>query len=86
MVLGRYFGRETITKIHFTPDNRILPEEINPNDNENVRVSLFNFSTYSDEHINKSVRGYQNPGCDRVKISRYFVEKDTTNMDLGCPS
>ncbi len=40
MVLGRYFGRETITKIHFTPDNRILPEEINPNDNENVLVVI----------------------------------------------
>lgn len=59
MVLGRYFERETITNIHFTPDSRILPEEINPNDNENIRFSLFNFSMHFDEYNNNLLRCYQ---------------------------
>jgi len=68
----------------FTPDNQILPDEINPNDDEDVKFSFSNFSTHFDEHINKSIRGYSDLRNDVVKISEYFVENDTTVMDLGC--
>ena len=43
-----------------------------------------NFSSHFDEHINKSIRGYTDLRNDVVKISEYFVENDTTVMDLGC--
>ena len=42
----------------FTPDNQILPDWINPNDDEDVKLSFSNFSKNFDEHINKSIIGY----------------------------
>jgi len=68
----------------FTPENESLPNEINPNESEEVKFSFSNFSTHFDEHINKSIRGYSDLRNDVVKISEYFVENDTTVMDLGC--
>ena len=67
----------------FTLDKSI-PDELNPNEDENIQFSFSNFSSHFDEHINKSIRGYADLRNDVVKISEYFVENDTTVMDLGC--
>jgi hypothetical protein len=77
-------GEKQLPTFIFTPDNQTLPNEINPNDDEDVKFSFSNFSTHFDEHINKSIRGYSDLRNDVVKISEYFVENDTTVMDLGC--
>ena len=37
-----------------------------------------------DEHIEKSIRGYSNLLEDIISLSRYFVENDTTIVDIGC--
>ena len=37
-----------------------------------------------DEHINKSIRGYSDLLQDTISLSRYFVENDTTVLDIGC--
>ena len=37
-----------------------------------------------DEHIEKSIRGYSNLLEDVISLSRYFVENDTTIVDIGC--
>jgi tRNA (cmo5U34)-methyltransferase len=37
-----------------------------------------------DEHINWSIRGYQNLLNDVVSFSRYFIEDDTNVVDIGC--
>ena len=37
-----------------------------------------------DEHIDKSIRGYQHLLSDVVSLSRYFVEPDTNVYDIGC--
>ena len=37
-----------------------------------------------DEHINWSIRGYSDLLNDVISFSRYFVENDTTVVDIGC--
>ena len=37
-----------------------------------------------DEHIEKSIRGYSHLIEDVVSLSRYFVEDETTVVDIGC--
>jgi len=37
-----------------------------------------------DEHIEQSIRGYSNLLDDVISLSRYFVEDDTTVVDIGC--
>lgn len=37
-----------------------------------------------DEHIKKSIRGYDNLLQDVVNLSQYFVEQNTTVVDIGC--
>ncbi len=37
-----------------------------------------------DEHIEKSIRGYSNLLEDVISLSRYFVEDDTSIVDIGC--
>jgi len=37
-----------------------------------------------DEHIDKSIRGYQDLLSDVVSLSRYFVESHTNVYDIGC--
>ena len=37
-----------------------------------------------DEHIDKSIRGYQDLLSDIVSLSSYFVEKETNVYDIGC--
>ena len=37
-----------------------------------------------DEHIEQSIRGYSNLLDDVIGLSRYFVEDDTTIVDIGC--
>ena len=44
----------------FTLDKSI-PDELNPNEDENIQFSFSNFSSHFDEHINKSITP---PGCD----------------------
>jgi tRNA (cmo5U34)-methyltransferase len=56
----------------------------NPNQNEKIKFSFSNFSTNFDEHINKSIRGFSNLFNDVVSLSRYFIEEDTSVLDLGC--
>lgn len=68
----------------FTPEDQLPPDELNPNENESVQFSFSNFSTHFDEHINKSIRGYSDLRNDVVSISKYFIEENTSVMDLGC--
>ena len=77
-------SKKQLSSFIFTPDNESIPNEINPNESEEVKFSFSNSSTHFDEHINKSIRGYSDLRNDVVKISEYFVENDTTVMDLGC--
>lgn len=37
-----------------------------------------------DEHIKKSIRGYDNLLQDVVNLSQYFVDQHTTVVDIGC--
>ncbi len=37
-----------------------------------------------DEHIEKSIRGYSQLIEDVVSLSRYFVERGTSVIDIGC--
>jgi len=37
-----------------------------------------------DDHIDKSIRGYNVLHDDIVELTRYFVEDDTSVIDLGC--
>ena len=37
-----------------------------------------------DEHINNSIRGYSDLLQDVISLSRYFIEDDTTVLDIGC--
>ncbi len=37
-----------------------------------------------DEHINRSVRGYSDLLQDISSLSRYFIEDETTVLDIGC--
>lgn len=37
-----------------------------------------------DTHISKSIRGYDNLIQDIVDMSRYFIEDNTTVIDIGC--
>ena len=55
-----------------------------PNETSDVKFSFTNFSKEFDDHIDKSIRGYSVLRNDVVSMSRYFVENDTTVMDLGC--
>ena len=55
-----------------------------PNETSGEKFSFTNFSKEFDAHIDKSIRGYSTLRNDVVKISKYFVEDDTTALDLGC--
>ena len=68
----------------FTPENEVVPNEYNPNKDENVDFSFSNFSSHFDEHINHSIRGYSDLRRDVVSISKYFIEDKTNVLDLGC--
>lgn len=51
---------------------------------ENKKFSFTNFSDNFDNHISTSIRGYQTLKDDVVSISKYFVEDNTTVLDIGC--
>lgn len=55
-----------------------------PNETSVEKFSFTNFSKEFDDHIDKSIRGYSTLRSDVVKISKYFVEDETTVLDLGC--
>lgn len=47
----------------------------------------FSFSNYAenfDDHIENSIRGYSDLRSDVISLSKYFVENDTTVLDIGC--
>ena len=47
----------------------------------------FSFSTFAegfDDHIRKSIRGYEDLVSDCIRISEYFIEDHTTVLDIGC--
>ncbi|MDC1182836.1 methyltransferase domain-containing protein [Planktomarina temperata] len=48
------------------------------------KFSFTNFSDHFDEHISNSIRGYSTLKDDVVSISKYFVEDNTTVLDIGC--
>lgn len=62
-----------------TPDGQNRPDE-----QTDTRFSFTNFSKEFDDHIDKSIRGYSTLRQDVLSLSRYFVENDTTVLDLGC--
>jgi tRNA (cmo5U34)-methyltransferase len=50
-------------------------------------MTKFTFATSEegfDNHIEKSVRGYNNLWGDVLSLSKYFVEDHTKVVDLGC--
>lgn len=50
-------------------------------------MTKFTFSAVAkdfDEHIRKSIRGYDDLWNDVVSISKYFVENKTNVIDIGC--
>ena len=50
-------------------------------------MSKFSFATESggfDNHIEKSIRGYNDLFTDILKFSSYFIEEDATVVDIGC--
>ena len=53
-------------------------------DNDRRKFSFSNFSDEFDTHINNSIRGYADLRNDVVSVSKYFVENDTSVLDLGC--
>lgn len=55
-----------------------------PSEASHEKFSFTNFSKEFDDHIDKSIRGYSTLRSDVVKISKYFVEDETTVLDLGC--
>ena len=57
---------------------------VEPDETWREKFSFTNFSKEFDDHIDKSIRGYSTLRSDVVKISKYFVEDDTTVLDLGC--
>ncbi len=62
-----------------TPDGQNRPDE-----QTDTKFSFTNFSKEFDDHIDKSIRGYSTLRQDALSLSRYFVENDTTVLDLGC--
>ena len=62
-----------------TPDGQNRPDE-----QTDTKFSFTNFSKEFDDHIDKSIRGYSTLRQDVLSLSRYFVENDTTVLDLGC--
>lgn len=51
--------------------------------------SDFSFAAYADQfdrHITRSIRGYDNLREDCVALSRYFIQKNSTVLDIGCSS
>jgi tRNA (cmo5U34)-methyltransferase len=75
---------DTREKSFVVPPQEVINEDYNPNEDENIKFSFSNFSSKFDEHINKSIRGYSDLRNDVVSISEYFVENDTTVIDIGC--
>lgn len=58
-----------------------------PSRSEEVAPTKFSFTNMApefDKHINDSIRGYSDLRSDIVSISRYFVEDETTVIDIGC--
>lgn len=49
-------------------------------------MSEFTFATIEnfDTHIVQSIRGYEDLVCDVVNMSRYFIEPNTSVLDIGC--
>lgn len=47
---------------------------------------MFSFSTIEnfDEHIDKSIFGYSSLNESIIKMSDYFIDKDTNVYDIGC--
>lgn len=48
------------------------------------KFSFSNTADEFDEHISKSIRGYTDLRDDVVGISKYFLEPNTSVLDLGC--
>ena len=48
------------------------------------KFSFSNMSDNFDNHISKSIRGYDNLRTDIIGMSKYFVIDDTNVVDIGC--
>ena len=48
------------------------------------KFSFSNVSDNFDDHISKSIRGYDNLRSDIIGMSKYFVEDGTAVVDIGC--
>ena len=48
------------------------------------KFSFSNMSDNFDDHISKSIRGYDNLRTDIIGMSKYFVIDDTNVVDIGC--
>ena len=50
-------------------------------------MTKFSFSAVAknfDNHINRSIRGYNDLWNDVISMSKYFVENKTNVVDIGC--
>ena len=48
------------------------------------KFSFSNMAPYFDDHIHKSIRGYDHLRDDVEKISQYFITPNSSVYDLGC--
>ena len=75
----KYFAEESLND-----DLRLKQIELNK---EKLKFKKFSFSNISDnfdEHIHKSIRGYDQLRDDIVSLSKYFVVSESNVYDLGC--
>ncbi len=49
-----------------------------------LQFSFAEFALHFDEHIRKSIRAYDDLISDCVSLSEYFIENETTALDIGC--
>jgi len=53
-------------------------------DRQKLSFSFFNFVDDFEDHIHKSIRGYADLRRDCVRLSRYFIENNSSVIDIGC--
>ncbi len=76
--------KDTLSLISYPqPWEEEIPEKKNESE-ESKRFSFSNFSSKFDEHINQSIRGYSDLRNDVVSISKFFIESNTSVLDIGC--
>src|SRR5687768_8511712 len=64
--------------------SRALNRKLENLDDRPLEFSFAAFAENFDAHIRQSVRGYDDLISDCLSLSPYFVEDQTTVLDIGC--